>query len=80
MKSHLDPVSLILTGCATESAVLVNSSGRTTQCNNQGWGWLGAPIAVHHQHECLDKAKAAGYREGAARGDDRKHSGRSAES
>jgi hypothetical protein len=53
----------LLSSCATESAMLVNGSGQTLQCNNQGWGWLGAPMAVHNQHECLDKAKAAGYRE-----------------
>jgi hypothetical protein len=53
----------LLSSCATESAMLVNGSGQTLQCNNQGWGWLGAPMAVHNQHTCLDKAKAAGYRE-----------------
>lgn len=63
MKAALILLPLMLSGCATESAMLVNNSGQTLQCSNQGWGWLGAPMAVHYQHECLDKAKAAGYRE-----------------
>jgi hypothetical protein len=54
---------LFLAGCASESALLINGSGQTLQCNNQGWGWLGAPIAVHNQHDCIDKARANGYRE-----------------
>lgn len=63
MKIALILLPLMLSGCATESAMLVNNSGQTVQCNNQGWGWIGAPMAVHNQHQCLDKAKAAGYRE-----------------
>jgi hypothetical protein len=50
-------------GCASESAVLVNASGQSVTCQNEGWGWIGAPVAMANQSDCIKKANAAGYQQ-----------------
>jgi hypothetical protein len=56
-------VSIVACGCASESALLVNDSGQTVTCKNEGWGWIGAPVAMANQSDCVKKANAAGYHE-----------------
>jgi len=59
-------VGIALSGCVSDSAVLTNASGKSVQCANEGWGWLGAPIAMARQSDCLKKAKAAGFQQSGA--------------
>jgi hypothetical protein len=55
--------AISLTGCTSESAMLTNDAGQSVQCKNEGWGWIGAPVAMANQSSCIKKAQAAGYRE-----------------
>jgi len=56
-------ILVALTGCVSQSAQLQNDRGQVVQCKSEGWGWLGAPIAVARQSDCIKKAKAAGYQQ-----------------
>ena len=56
-------ILVALTACTSDSAMLRNNAGQTVQCKNEGWGWLGAPMAAHNQSECIKKANAAGFKE-----------------
>jgi len=56
-------ILVALTGCVSQSAQLQNDRGQVVQCANDGWGWLGAPVAAARQSNCIKKAKAAGYQQ-----------------
>lgn len=47
--------------CVSEHEALRNDRGQVVNCNNEGWGWLGAPVAMARQSDCLKKAQAAGF-------------------
>lgn len=55
--------TLLLVGCVSRSAMLVNKDGKTVTCSASGWGYVGAPVAMHRQKKCLEAAHAAGYHE-----------------
>lgn len=61
MRSTMILCVLLLSGCVTEKAVLVNSDGKVVRCEHSGWGWVGAPVAMHEQTKCVKAAKEAGY-------------------
>ena len=52
----------LLSGCVSRYATFQHPDTKDRQvCNWQGWGWLGAPVALHNQEKCEDKFKDAGY-------------------
>lgn len=53
-----------LSGCVSESTDLRNAQGQTTKCENWGFGFIGAPVAMAQHDSCVKKAHAAGYTEG----------------
>lgn len=63
MKTAIFMLLLMLSGCVSESAMLKNPQGQVVQCNNMGWGWIGAPVAMVQHADCMKKAHAAGYSE-----------------
>lgn len=63
MKIAIFVLLLALSGCVSQSTMLANPDGKTTQCANWGFGLIGAPIAVAAQADCMKKAHAAGYSE-----------------
>ena len=52
---------LMLTGCVSEKTTLRNERGQVVQCNQWGFGVIGAPVAIAEHADCVKKAKAAGY-------------------
>jgi len=66
MKIAIGLCLIFLSACVSQSAVLVNPQGKSIVCRNSGWGWIGAPVAMSNQSECIKKAKAAGYMDVAA--------------
>lgn len=50
-----------LSGCVSDRQELRNDRGQVVNCENQGWGWLGAPMAMANQSKCLKQAEAAGF-------------------
>ncbi len=54
-------LAVLLGGCVSQSMVLQNDRGQTYQCQHEGWGYIGAPMAASRQKECIKKAEAAGY-------------------
>lgn len=65
MKFAIGLCLVFLSACVSQSAVLVNPQGQIVSCKNFGWGWIGAPVAMASQHDCVKKAKAAGYSDAA---------------
>lgn len=53
----------ILVGCVSTSTQMVNDDGRTMNCDAAGFGWIGAPAALIMAQNCINKQKAAGFRE-----------------
>lgn len=51
----------VLSGCAAYNTEMRNSSGEVSYCQNVGWGWLGAPIAVINQHRCESAMRERGF-------------------
>jgi hypothetical protein len=57
-------LALSLSGCYTEKAVLTNDQGQTQICQSSGHIGIISPIRVYAQQKsCIDRAKAAGYKE-----------------
>lgn len=54
-------LSFFLGGCAAYDTELRNDAGEVSRCQNVGWGWLGAPIAVISQHRCESAMRERGF-------------------
>jgi hypothetical protein len=52
---------LTLGGCVSSSKALRNSNGDVITCKASGYGWLGAPVALISQGDCLKKYRQQGY-------------------
>lgn len=53
----------LLIGCVSQKTALINENGQVVYCEHAGFGWLGAPVSMAQHHECIKRAKAAGYAE-----------------
>lgn len=56
-------VTLALAACVSQKTQLRNAEGKTVVCDNWGFGFIGAPVAMAQHADCMKKAKAAGYSE-----------------
>jgi hypothetical protein len=54
-------MSVGLVACVSDHETLRNDRGQVFNCNNEGWGWIGAPVAMANQSDCIKKAEAAGF-------------------
>lgn len=54
-------LTLALGGCVSSSKPLRNAEGQVVNCKASGFGWLGAPVAMISQGECLHKLRKQGY-------------------
>ncbi len=54
-------LALILGGCVSSSKALRNTNGEVITCKASGYGWLGAPVALISQNDCLKKYRQQGY-------------------
>lgn len=54
-------LTLALGGCVSSSKPLRNAEGQVVNCKASGFGWLGAPVAMISQGECLRKLRKQGY-------------------
>jgi len=53
-----------LAGCYTDRAILTNDQGETQTCEGRGWIGIIGPIVAHERlKDCVDKAKANGFKE-----------------
>jgi hypothetical protein len=60
----LGVISMSLTGCVTEKTVLTNDQGQTKTCETKGRIGIVSGVILHERHKnCIDKAKAEGYKE-----------------
>ena len=50
-----------LVACVSDHEALRNDRGQVVNCANEGWGWIGAPMAASNQADCVKKAEAAGF-------------------
>jgi hypothetical protein len=53
---------LMLIGCASQRAVLVNNRGEEVTCETSGWGFIGSLATSYKQDECIAEAEKRGYR------------------
>lgn len=56
-------LAIALSGCAATSAVLVNDKGNALRCAHFGMGWLGTPLALIAQQNCVTDARKLGFKE-----------------
>jgi hypothetical protein len=57
---------LLLAGCVTKTEVLTNDKGETDTCKVKGRvGVVSGLVLEHRFKECIEKAKARGFREPA---------------
>lgn len=54
-------LALLLAGCVSSAKPMRNAQGQVVTCKASGFGWLGAPVALISQGECLKKLRAQGY-------------------
>jgi hypothetical protein len=54
-------LALTLGGCVSSSKALRNTNGEIITCKASGYGWLGAPVALISQNDCLKKYRQQGY-------------------
>jgi len=54
-------LALTLGGCVSSSKALRNTNGDLITCKASGYGWLGAPVALISQGDCLKKYRKMGY-------------------
>jgi hypothetical protein len=54
-------LALSLGGCVSSSKALRNTNGDLITCKASGYGWLGAPVALINQGDCLRKYREQGY-------------------
>lgn len=52
-----------ISACVSTRTQMVNDQGQVANCSAQGWGWLGAPIAMAQHSDCVAQYQSAGYRE-----------------
>ncbi|MFM7007720.1 MAG: hypothetical protein ACKO0Z_00040 [Betaproteobacteria bacterium] len=52
---------LALAGCVSSSKPLKDASGQIVECKAAGWGWLGAPVAMISQADCVRDMKRKGF-------------------
>jgi hypothetical protein len=52
---------LALAACVSTAKPMRNAQGDIVQCKSAGWGWLGAPIALVQQGDCVSKLRKQGY-------------------
>lgn len=50
-----------LAACVSDHTELRNDKGQVVNCDAEGWGWLGAPMAASAHSNCIKKADAAGF-------------------
>lgn len=62
MKTITIGAALILCGCVSPSQWMVNNQGQKVRCASAGWGYIGAPLAVHAEHVCIEDYEKVGYR------------------
>ena len=55
-------LTLLLAGCASPRAVLVNDKGEYTSCAATSVGLIGSAVAQHTFDKCVAEAKEKGYR------------------
>jgi hypothetical protein len=51
----------ILSGCAAERTVMINSRGEEAICETSGSGLFGAVSVNHQQQQCIAEAEKRGY-------------------
>ena len=50
-----------MAGCVSFSTPMKNAKGEVAECQNSGWGWLGAPVAVINQKRCESNLRDRGF-------------------
>lgn len=54
--------TILLTGCVSYNQKLTNpETGQTYICSAQGFGYIGAPVAIISQKQCLARASKKGF-------------------
>ena len=61
MKKVVVAISVFLSGCVSYSDPLINADGHVVNCQNSGFGLLGAPLAAHASNTCIESWKTVGY-------------------
>jgi hypothetical protein len=60
----LSTLAVGLVGCITDRMILTNDQGQTQTCEATGHVGIISPIVTHYQFkDCVDKAKANGFKE-----------------
>jgi hypothetical protein len=62
--SLLGALSIGLSGCVTDKTVMTNDQGQAKTCETKGRIGIVSGVILHERHkQCVDKAKAEGYKE-----------------
>jgi len=54
-------IAALVAGCVSPSQMLVGPQGDVRRCAANGWGYVGAPLAEHSVHNCVDDMQRLGY-------------------
>lgn len=52
----------LLTGCVAPSQWMQGPHGEMYRCATSGFGGLGAGLAIHAEHVCIEDYEALGYK------------------
>jgi hypothetical protein len=62
----LGALSIGASGCTTDKTVLANDQGQTKTCETKGRIGIISGLIMHERHkQCVDKAKAEGFKDAA---------------
>lgn len=59
--AYMSSLVLLLAGCASPSAVLVDPGGHKYRCATSGWGIIGAHMANEAFDKCVKDMEGQGY-------------------
>ena len=54
-------ILLIMTGCVSNSALMVGPRGKVVRCSSSGWGYIGIPMATMNFNDCKKDYSRMGY-------------------
>lgn len=53
-----------MVGCVSRYTTLRNpETNERRYCRSEGWGWLGAPMAISNHNKCIEGFKKEGFKE-----------------
>jgi hypothetical protein len=61
---HISMIAALfaMIGCVAPSQWMQGPKGDMRRCATSGWGYIGAPLAIHAEHVCIEDYEKVGYK------------------